>query len=141
MVLLNTCSPVQLLKAVSNTCSPVLSQDRIDAQEEMDSYEELMCNNRGLGESRVPTEFSEIGRINGSMTKLVEISRNMGLTTGVGRISSIMLTTVDLTGIGSREASIADRARGRQQTRRGHHRMKKGPNCMMNLRQAGGRDE
>ena len=65
----------------------------------------------------------------------------MGLTTGVGRISSIMLATVDLTGISLREASIADRAKGQQQTRRGRHQMKKGPNQMMNLRQAGGRDE
>ena len=53
-----------------------MSWDRMDAQEELDSYEEILHNHCGLGESRVLTEFSEIGRINGSMTKLVKIGRN-----------------------------------------------------------------
>ncbi|SAM80035.1 uncharacterized protein UBRO_20015 [Ustilago bromivora] len=53
-----------------------LSWDRMDAQEELDSYEETMCNNRGSGRRRVLTEFSEIGRIEGSMTELIGISRN-----------------------------------------------------------------
>ena len=45
-------------------------------QEELESYEETMHSNRGSGRERVPTEFSEIGRIEGSMTELVGIGRN-----------------------------------------------------------------
>ena len=51
-------------------------------QEGLDSYEETMCNNRGSGKRRVPTEFSEIGRINSSMAEFVGISRNKVLLQG-----------------------------------------------------------
>ena len=64
-----------------------LSWDRIDAQEELDSYEVTMHNNRGLGRRRVPKEFSEIGRTDGSMTELVRISRNKALLhSSVGKV-------------------------------------------------------
>ena len=39
-----------------------------NAQEELDSYEGTMRSHHGLGKGRVPTELSEIGRVEGSMT-------------------------------------------------------------------------
>ena len=45
-------------------------------QEELDSYEGTMHSHCGLGEERVPTELSEIGRIEGSMTELVGIGKS-----------------------------------------------------------------
>ncbi|CCF54077.1 uncharacterized protein UHOR_16344 [Ustilago hordei] len=70
-----------------------VSWDRMDVQEERDSYEGILCNHCGLGERRVPTEFSEISRIDSSMTGLVRIGRSTGLTTGVSRISGITFAT------------------------------------------------
>ena len=84
----------------------------MDVQEELDSYEGTLCKHCGLGKGRVPAEFGEIGRTNGSMTKLVMISRNTGLTTGLSKISSTMLTTTSLMGIGSKETYIANMAGG-----------------------------
>ena len=51
----------------------------MNAQEELESYEETMCSDRGLGKERVPTELSEIGRIEGSMTELAGIGRSKAL--------------------------------------------------------------
>ncbi|SPC62821.1 uncharacterized protein UHOD_11813 [Ustilago sp. UG-2017b] len=56
--------------------SMMVSWDQMDAQEELESYEETMCSNRGSGKERVLTELSEIGRIEGSMTELVRIRRS-----------------------------------------------------------------
>ncbi|CCF49943.1 hypothetical protein NDA11_001304 [Ustilago hordei] len=56
----------QEIKVLSQTTSASL--DRMDAQEEQNSYEETLHNHCGSGKSRVLTEFGEIGRINGSMT-------------------------------------------------------------------------
>ena len=56
-----------------------MSWDRRNVQEELDSYEETMSSDCGLGQGRVPTELSEIGRIEGSMTELVRIGRNKAL--------------------------------------------------------------
>ena len=53
----------------------------MDAQEELDSYKGTMRNNCGLGRWRVPAEFSEIGKTNGSMAGLVRISKKQSSTT------------------------------------------------------------
>ena len=68
-----------------------MSQDRMDAQEETDSYEESMCNNHESGERRIPAEFSEIGRTIGSMTELIKIGKNKDTTTEDRENSSTML--------------------------------------------------
>ena len=54
----------------------MVSWDQMDVQEELESYEEIMCSNCGLGKERVLTELSEIGRIKGFMTELVRICRS-----------------------------------------------------------------
>ncbi|KAJ1585474.1 hypothetical protein NDA15_006533 [Ustilago hordei] len=53
-----------------------VSWDQMDAQEELESYEETMCSNHGLGKKRFLTKLSEIGRTKGSMTELVGIGRS-----------------------------------------------------------------
>ena len=40
-----------------------MSWDRMDAQEELESYEETMHSNHGSGKERVLMELSEIGRL------------------------------------------------------------------------------
>ena len=58
----------QWMTAFGSMIERAVSWDQMDAQEERNSYEEILCNHHGLGKSRVLTEFSEIGRNNGSMT-------------------------------------------------------------------------
>ena len=94
------------------------------AQEELESYEGILYNHCGLGKRRVPTEFSEIGRIDSSMTELIGISRNTGITTGVSRISSTTLATTDHTGIGSKIPLLPMLQDDDNKQGRGHHWMK-----------------
>ncbi|SAM76534.1 uncharacterized protein UBRO_20523 [Ustilago bromivora] len=90
----------------------------MDSQEELDSYEETMHNNRGSGRRRVPTEFSEISRIEGSMTELVRIGRNKVLLQS--SVGSVVPHSYDRPHRNwFEDASIADPARGGQQTRKG----------------------
>ena len=63
----------------------------MDAQEELESDEVTMRNNRGLGYERFLTEISEISRIKGSMAEPVEIGSSKGLTTESFGVSSIQL--------------------------------------------------
>ncbi|SAM67922.1 uncharacterized protein UBRO_20243 [Ustilago bromivora] len=100
-----------------------LSWGQMNAQEELESYEETMHNDCGLGEGRVPTELSEIGRIEGSMTELVRISRSKALLQSSS--GSVVPRLYDSShGNWFEDASITNLAAGGQQTRRAHHLMK-----------------
>ncbi|SAM63623.1 uncharacterized protein UBRO_20427 [Ustilago bromivora] len=84
----------------------------------LDSYEETMHNNRGSGRRRVPTEFSEIGRIDGPMTELVGIGRNkVLLQSSVGSVVPHSYNRPHRNWF--EEASIANPARGGQWARKG----------------------
>ncbi|SAM85846.1 uncharacterized protein UBRO_21017 [Ustilago bromivora] len=61
------------------------------AQEGLDSYEGTMHSNCELGQRRVLTELSKIGRIEGSMTELLRDRQKQSLTTELIGISSIKL--------------------------------------------------
>ena len=90
----------------------------MDVQEELDSYEETMHNNRGSGRRRAPTEFSEMGRTDGSMTELVGISKNKALLQS--SVGSVVPHLYDRPhGNWFKDASIAGSTRGGQQTREG----------------------
>ena len=70
-----------------------VSWDRRNAQEVLDSYEGTMRNNHGLGEEKVLTELSEIGRIEGSMTELGRIGRIKALLQSLS--GSVVLCSYD----------------------------------------------
>ncbi|SAM73005.1 uncharacterized protein UBRO_20052 [Ustilago bromivora] len=87
-------------------------------QEELDSYEGTMHSNCGLGQRRVPTELSEIGRIEGSMTELIGISRSKDLLQSL--LGSVVSSLYDRSqGDWFEDASITDLAAGGQQMKRG----------------------
>ncbi|SOV03414.1 uncharacterized protein UDID_18659 [Ustilago sp. UG-2017a] len=72
--------PVRATSAIIQaTEESFVSWDRMDAQEELESYEVTMRNNCGSGYERFLAELSEIGRIEGSMAELVEIGRSEAL--------------------------------------------------------------
>ena len=77
------------LQRSANWCC--MSWGRRYAQEGLFSYGETMHNIHGSGKRRAPTEFSEIGSTNCSMTELVRISKNKAFTTKFSRNSSTML--------------------------------------------------
>ncbi|SAM77690.1 uncharacterized protein UBRO_20547 [Ustilago bromivora] len=77
-----------------------------------------MRNNRGSGQRRVPTELSEISRIEGSMTELTRISRSKGLIQSSS--GSVVPSSYDRShGDWFKDASITDLSAGRQQMRKG----------------------
>ncbi|SAM83175.1 uncharacterized protein UBRO_20746 [Ustilago bromivora] len=95
-----------------------LSWGRMNAQEELESYEATMRSDRGLGQGRVPTELSEIGRIEGSMTELVRISRSKVLLQSSS--GSVVPHSYDRShGNWFEDASITDLTAGGQQARKG----------------------
>ncbi|SAM84026.1 uncharacterized protein UBRO_20023 [Ustilago bromivora] len=95
-----------------------MSWDRMNAQEELESYEETMCSNCGSGKERVPTELSEIGRIKGSMTELIGIGRSKVLLQSSS--GSVVPCLYDRShGNWFEDASTTDPAAGGQQTRKG----------------------
>ena len=70
-----------------------------------------MRNNRGLGQRRVPTELSEIGRIEGSMTELTGIGRSKALIQSLS--GSVVPSSYDRShGDWFEDASITDLTAG-----------------------------
>ncbi|SOV04343.1 uncharacterized protein UDID_17069 [Ustilago sp. UG-2017a] len=97
--------------------STPLSWDRMNAQEELESYEETMRSDRGLGKERVLAELSEISRIEGSMTELVGIGRSKVLLQSL--LGSVVPHSYDRShGNWFEDTSITDLAAGGQQTRK-----------------------
>ncbi|SAM76107.1 uncharacterized protein UBRO_20510 [Ustilago bromivora] len=93
-------------------------KDRMDAQEELESYEVTMRNNHGSGYKRFLAELSEISRIRGSMAELVEIGSSEALLQNLpGSVASCLYDRSD--GNQLEDASITDPEPRRHQTRNG----------------------
>ncbi|SAM85954.1 uncharacterized protein UBRO_20944 [Ustilago bromivora] len=111
-------SNVQHSTKIGVTACTLLSWDRMNAQEELESYEETMRSDCGSGKERVLTELSEIDRIEGSMTELVGISRSKVLLQSLS--GSVVPHPYDRShGNWFKDASISNPTRGGQWTRKG----------------------
>ncbi|SAM80598.1 uncharacterized protein UBRO_20333 [Ustilago bromivora] len=87
-----------------------------------------MCSNRGSGQRRVPTELSEISRIEGSMTELARIGRSKALLQS--SLGSVVSSSYNRShGDWFEDASITDLAAGGQQMKKGSSSNEVGALC------------